>query len=127
MTMESKFTVAAIGVATLGLVACGTVSSMLGTSTTAVNSAVVKGQLFCAIAGQSVPIVAAIIDAADSSAVTVTGKAASWVANVCALVNGIPVSPPTTPSAAPTVAVVVTTVVMASPSTLATPAPTPSK
>lgn len=70
-----------------------------------VNSVITTGQLFCGIAGTYGPIVAAIINAADSKAVTVTGQASTWVANVCAIVGGIPVVPPVQPAQAPTIAV----------------------
>jgi hypothetical protein len=70
------------------------------------NKVVASGQLFCAVATDAGPIVSALINAADSSAITVTGKAASYVANVCAIINGIPVVPPPNPATAPVVAVV---------------------
>ena len=75
--------------------------------TAAVNSVVVQGQSYCAIATAAGPVVAALINAADSKAVTVTGKAADLVAKTCAIVNGIPVVPPANPAAAPVIAVAV--------------------
>ena len=45
------------------------------------------------------------MNAADNSAVTVTGRAASWVAGVCAAIGAIPVPPPAVPVALPVKAV----------------------
>jgi hypothetical protein len=70
---------------------------------TAINSAVVEGQLYCAQATATGPIVVALADAAGVP-VTVTGKAADVVAEACAVIGAIPVSPPPAPAAAPVVA-----------------------
>ena len=51
--------------------------------------------------------VVAVVNAADKSAVTVTGKAADVVAAACPIVNGIkgfPVAPPPNPAAVPVIA-----------------------
>ena len=106
-----------LGAMSLGLAGCGasqiaTVASVLtGTiqAKTAAEEGVAAGQLFCSVATADGPIVTAIVDAADAKAVTVTGKAAAFVASVCAVINGIPVSPPAAPNAAPITAVVVPT------------------
>ena len=74
-----------------------------------INTVVADGQLFCATVTASGPLVVQIIDATapkGSSAITVTNKAASYVADICRLVNGIPVIPPANPASAPTVAVI---------------------
>lgn len=71
------------------------------------QTAIVDGQLFCAKATTAGPIVVAIINTLDAKAVTVTNKAASYVASVCATINAIPVSPPANIAAAPVVAVTV--------------------
>lgn len=66
--------------------------------------AVVEGQLFCAQATATGPLVVALADAAGAP-VVVTGMASSVVAADCALINAIPVMPPPVPAAAPVVAV----------------------
>lgn len=84
-----------------------TAASAIGLSAQAVTAAqtvVAYGQLFCAQATVSGPVVSAIVDAAGVP-VTVTNKAASWVAAVCGLIGGTPVSPPAMPAAAPVKAV----------------------
>jgi len=68
--------------------------------------AVVDGQLFCAVATKSGPIVVAVATAAGAPVVA-TGLAAGSVAAICAVVAGIPVTPPPNPAQAPVVAVVV--------------------
>lgn len=90
----------------LPLLAAVALAGCAGQSTTGtINSVVTQGQAYCSIATTCGPIVAAIINATDGKAVTVTGQAATWVANVCGLVNGIPVVPPVNPAQAPTIAV----------------------
>lgn len=90
--------------AAVSLTGCVTACSTSQVAT--VNKVVAQGQLFCAVATSAGPIVSALINAADSSAITVTNKASTVVANLCALVNGIPVVPPPSPATAPVVAVV---------------------
>ena len=71
------------------------------------NTVIADGQLFCAFAsGPAAGAVVAVVNAADKSAVTVTGKAEDVVA-ACPIVNaitGFPVSPPANPAAVPVVA-----------------------
>lgn len=65
-----------------------------------------QGQLFCALASPSGPIVSAIVTATpDPRAVLAEGTAATIVQAICAAAGGVPVSPPPNPAAAPTVAV----------------------
>jgi hypothetical protein len=65
---------------------------------------VAAGQLFCVKATVDGPLVVALADAAGAP-VIVTGLAANIVANDCAAINAIPVTPPANPAAAPVVAV----------------------
>lgn len=81
------------GAVLTGMVACA-----------ALTTAVVDGQLFCAVAGGPTgSIVVALADAAGVPLV-VTNKAAAAVKAACAVINGIPVSPPSNPTTAPKVA-----------------------
>jgi hypothetical protein len=66
--------------------------------------AVVAGQLFCAKATQTGPLVVALADALGVP-VVVTGRTASAVADACALIGAIPVTPPSNPAGAPVVVV----------------------
>lgn len=66
--------------------------------------AVVAGQLFCAKATQSGPLVVALADALGAP-VVVTGRTTSAVADACAIIGAIPVTPPSQPADAPVVAV----------------------
>lgn len=72
------------------------------------NSVVVAGQLFCAKAAPSGPIVVALANSFGVP-VTVTGQASADVSAACNVIGGIPVSPPFNPVSAPTVAAPVTT------------------
>lgn len=65
----------------------------------------VQGQLFCAKATPTVPLVVALADAAGGP-ISVIGLAASTVAAACAAwtPGAVPVTPPPIPSAAPLVA-----------------------
>ena len=65
---------------------------------------VAAGQLFCAKATQSGPLVVALADALGAP-VVVTGRTASAVADACAIIGAFPVSPPPVPASAPVVAV----------------------
>jgi len=89
----------------LTLAACSAAQQSQVQST--VDTAVVAGQQFCAIESAAGPVVVQLVNALDSSAITVTGKTASAVAALCAAASGIPVSPPPSPATAPVVAVVV--------------------
>ncbi len=72
------------------------------------NTVIADGQLFCTFAsGPAAGAVVAVVNTADKSAVTVTGKAEDVVAAACPTVNaikGFPVSQPANPSAVPVVA-----------------------
>ena len=72
-----------------------------------VDRVVVAGQIFCAKATASGPLVVALADAAGAP-IVVTGQAAGTVAAACAVVGGIPTTPPPNPGQAPVVAVKVT-------------------
>ncbi len=67
------------------------------------QNAVVAGQLFCGTVTKTGPLIVALADASGAP-VTVTGKASVVVADACAVIGGIPVSPPANPAAAPVVA-----------------------
>lgn len=97
--LKSLFTIFLVGiVATVGAVAT---VNLAGCSST--NSNVVNGQLFCATATATGPLVVALADEAGVP-FTVTNKASALVSAACALVNGIPVTPPANPTQAPVVA-----------------------
>jgi hypothetical protein len=66
--------------------------------------AVAAGQLFCAKVTQSGPLVVALADALGAP-VVVTGRTATAVADACALIGAIPVTPPSKPADVPIVAV----------------------
>ena len=83
-------------IALLALAGCST-------TTTPVSNAVVDGQLFCAEATATGPLVVALADASGVP-VTVTGKASTVVSDACAVIGAIPVAPPANPAAAPVVA-----------------------
>jgi hypothetical protein len=70
---------------------------------TAVDRFVVTGQLFCARATVTGPLVVALADAAGVP-FTVTGKSAEVVARACAVIGAIPTTPPPNPGQAPVVA-----------------------
>jgi hypothetical protein len=65
---------------------------------------VVAGQLFCAKATQTGPLVVALADALGAP-VVVTGRTAAAVSDACAIIGAIPVTPPAKPADAPVVAV----------------------
>jgi len=86
------------------LLACLTaLAACSGADQASVERAVVQGQLFCAKAQASGPLVVALADAAGVP-ISVTGRTASAVAAACAAIGAIPVSPPAAPSQAPIVA-----------------------
>ena len=68
------------------------------------DRAVAAGQLFCAKATATGPLVVALADALGAP-VVVTGRTASAVADACALIGAIPVTPPSNPAGAPVVVV----------------------
>ena len=89
-----------------GLAACAPGGGLSSSTTTALNTAVADGQLFCSVASQYGPMVVAVVNAANAKAVTVTGQTSQYVATACALIKGIPVVPPGNPATVPAVAVV---------------------
>ena len=90
------------------LTACAPGGGLTPQAATIANTIIADGQLFCSFAsGPAAGAVVAVVNAADKSAVTVTGKAQDVVAAACPIVNGVhsfPVSPPANPAAAPAVA-----------------------
>ena len=91
------------------LTACAAGGGLTPQAATIANTVIADGQLFCAFAsGPAAGAVVAVVNAADKSAVTVTGKAEDVVAAAaCPIVNGIkgfPVSPPANPATVPVVA-----------------------
>jgi hypothetical protein len=74
---------------------------------------VAAGQLFCAQATQTGPLVIALADSIGVP-VVVTGATASSVSAACKVVDAIPVSPPADPASAPVVAANVAPLVPAS-------------
>lgn len=65
---------------------------------------VASGQLYCAKIVSGLPMIVGLADLAGAPIVA-TGQAASIVTAECAIVQGIPVSPPANPAAAPVVAI----------------------
>jgi hypothetical protein len=80
---------------------------LAGCSSATTTTAVADGQLFCAEATATGPLVVALANTSGVP-VTVTGKASAEVAAACAVINAIPVMPPANPAAAPMVAAAVT-------------------
>jgi len=88
------------------LTACAANGGLTPQAANIVNTVIADGQLFCAFASGPAAVVA-VVNSADKSAVTVTGKAEDVVAAACPIVNGLkglPVSPPANPTAVPVVA-----------------------
>ena len=81
-------------------IAGGTALGVLASTVQVVGSAVQAGQEVCAV-GQTV----VALQNVDGTPVTVTGKAATDVANACKVINGIVVSPPPAGTTVPTVTV----------------------
>ena len=81
-------------------VAGGSVIGVLASTVSVAGSAVQVGQEVCAV-GQTI----VALQNMDGTPVTVTGKAATDVANACKAVNGIVVSPPPAGTTVPTVVV----------------------
>jgi hypothetical protein len=79
---------------------------LAGCSAAQTQKAVADGQLFCAKATATGPLVVALADASGAP-VIVTGLASSVVAADCAIIAGIPVTPPANPAAVPVVAAAV--------------------
>jgi len=70
---------------------------------TQTQKAVTDGQLFCARATQDGPLVVALTTALGVPFV-VTNKTSTVVADACAAIDAVPVSPPANPATAPVVA-----------------------
>jgi hypothetical protein len=86
--------VIAIATITVGLVACS--QQQL---TTVSND----GRLFCAVATAEGPIIVSLANA-EGVPVTVTNQSAAAVAAACAVIDGIPVTPPAAGTTVPVVA-----------------------
>jgi hypothetical protein len=97
---------AAAGCALLS--ACAAGGGLSPQTAATANTVIADGQLFCSFAsGPAAGAVVAVVNAADKSAVIVTGKAEDVVAVACPSVNGVrgfPVSPRVNPATAPAVA-----------------------
>lgn len=78
--------------------------TLAGCTTPQGQQAIVQGQLYCAEATATGPLIVALANASGVP-VTVINKTAAEVAAACALINAIPVVPPPTPAQAPVVAV----------------------
>ncbi len=68
-----------------------------------IDRVVIQGQMFCAKATATGPLVVALADVAGVP-ISVTGRTAASVAAACAAVGAIPVTPPPNPATAPVVA-----------------------
>jgi hypothetical protein len=81
--------------AAFGVAACSSAQV-----TSATQNAVAAGQLFCTMATPTGQVVVALADASGVP-VVVTNMAQAWVAAACAVIGGIPVSPPTNEASVP--------------------------
>ena len=93
-----------IGAAAASVIAINILAGCSPAQQAQAERAVASGQLFCAKATATGPLVVALADALGAP-VVVTGRAASAVADACALIGAIPVTPPSKPADAPVVAV----------------------
>jgi len=80
-----------------------TLVSVASATMPGVATPLADGQLLCSV-GQTLQ---AVVDAATGKPFLVTGKAAQTVANVCAVIGGVPVAPPTVATTVPAKAVAV--------------------
>lgn len=96
MTRPAILSAVALAVA---LAVAGCSASQLAT----VERVVANGQLYCAKATASGPLVIALANAAGVP-VTVTGRTAAYVQAACGVIGAIPVAPPASPALAPVVA-----------------------
>ena len=71
------------------------------------QTAIADGQLYCAKATAAGPLVVALATMVGAP-VVVTGAASAVVADACAIIGAIPVTPPPVPATAPVVAVAIT-------------------
>lgn len=89
-----------------GIMCGGALLALIGCTAQQTATTVAQGQLYCALATATGPLVVALADTAGAP-ITATNKAQADVAALCALINAIPVSPPASPAATPVVAVAV--------------------
>lgn len=86
------------------LVAAGqTLASVAAAQNTTVASIVTQGNLFCGKATTGAPLIVALTNIYGAP-VTVVNQTAADVATACALIGGVPVSPPADPASTPVVA-----------------------
>lgn len=85
----------------------GCSASQMASFSTSSATNVKAGQLYCAEATATGPLVVALANL-NGVPVKVTNQASADVAAACALVNAIPVSPPANPATAPVVAAATT-------------------
>jgi predicted ATPase len=90
--------------ALLGVLSLGILAGCSPAQQAQADRAVAAGQLFCAKATATGPLVVALADALGAP-VVVTGRTASAVADACALIGAIPVVPPSKPADVPVVSV----------------------
>ena len=93
----------ALGIEVVAFVALAGIA-LVGCTPAQQQTAIADGQLFCAKATATGPVVVALATMAGAP-VVVTGAASTVVADACAIIGAIPVTPPAVPSAAPVVAV----------------------
>jgi len=89
------------------LSAAALLTACTASQTAQTSNAVVAGQLFCAKATATGPLVVALANVAGVP-VSVTNQTSALVAASCALIGAIPVVPPPNPGAAPVVATTTT-------------------
>jgi hypothetical protein len=93
-----------IGAAAASVIAINVLAGCSPAQQAQAERAVVAGQLFCAKATATGPLVVALADALGAP-VVVTGRTASAVVDACAIIGAFPVSPPPVPASASVVAV----------------------
>ena len=84
----------------------GSMLALAACNAATTQQTVAAGQLFCATATATGPLVVALA-ALNGAPVIVTNKAQAEVQAACALIGAIPVSPPANPAQAPVVAALV--------------------
>lgn len=93
----------------IALFVVGCTAQQIDAFNNATNNAIVQGQLFCAKATATGPLIVAVVSAASgtekSSPVIATNATATFVSNVCSGIGAIPVAPPNNTANVPVIAV----------------------
>jgi hypothetical protein len=103
MMTKKLFAWTLIGLSIATLAACS--NAQLATVSADATKTVAYGQLFCAKATASGPLIVQVADQLGAP-ISVVNREAKNVADICNVINAIPVSPPPAPALAPTVSIV---------------------